>query len=140
MRPAFAEVTIPAFSRTPRCWTTVGSAISNGRASSLTDAGERDSRSTMARRLLSASAWNVWSKAKYLGTYLRIEDAAAVVKAADAGFSARGSQPAPDRWGPNQYRSPEPARGIGSRVVSAMPSRQPGGGAMRRQGPAAAPL
>jgi hypothetical protein len=49
-------VTIPAFSKTDRCCTTVGSAIANGLASSLTDAGPRDNRSTMARRLLSASA------------------------------------------------------------------------------------
>ena len=36
--------------------------IYQGRASSLTDAGPRDSRSTIARRLLSTSAWNVRSR------------------------------------------------------------------------------
>ena len=40
-----------------------GSAMSNGRASSLTDAGPRASRSTIARRLPSPSAWNIRSSA-----------------------------------------------------------------------------
>src|SRR4029077_7168514 len=61
-RPSLCEVTRPAFSSTPRCWVTVGSAIANGLASSLTEAGPRDSRSTMARRLLSPSAWNTSSR------------------------------------------------------------------------------
>ena len=59
---------------------TVGSAIANGLASSLTEAGPRDSRSTMARRLLSPSAWNTWSSPTYLGTYLSISGSGSAVK------------------------------------------------------------
>lgn len=54
--------------------------MSNGLASSLTDAGPRASRSTMARRLLSASAWNIRSKPEYLGTYLSNRWTSGVVK------------------------------------------------------------
>ena len=61
-RPTFADVTIPAVSSTPRCCTMLGSAMSNGRASSLTEAGPRESRSTIARRLPSPSAWNMRSR------------------------------------------------------------------------------
>src|SRR5262245_41416126 len=67
---------MPAASSTPRCCTTVGMAKSNGRATSLTDAGPRARRSTIARRLPSPSARNTWSRsARYLGTYLSIADA-----------------------------------------------------------------
>src|SRR5918999_175299 len=43
------------------CCTTAGSDIGSGRASSLTEAGPRLNRSTMTRRLGSASAWNTRS-------------------------------------------------------------------------------
>src|SRR5665213_2951856 len=55
-RPCFFVRTRPLASRTCRCWTTAGSDMAKGSASSLTDAGARARRSTIARRVGSASA------------------------------------------------------------------------------------
>src|SRR5262245_10693870 len=57
-RPYFVERTSPARSTTSRCWRKDGSAIANGRASSEVAAGPRPKRSTTARRVGSARAWN----------------------------------------------------------------------------------
>ena len=43
------------------CCTTAGSDMASGSASSLTEAGPRLSRTTIERRLGSASAWNALS-------------------------------------------------------------------------------
>src|SRR5438132_1496926 len=60
-RPALCERTTPLCSRTCRCWTTAGSEIDSGRASSLTDAGPSSSRSIIALRFASESAWKTTS-------------------------------------------------------------------------------
>src|SRR5215211_3828475 len=60
-RPTFSERTRPLRCSTSRCCITDGSDMSNGAASSLTDAAPRDRRTTIARRLSSASAWNARS-------------------------------------------------------------------------------
>ena len=60
-RPTFSEVTSPLASSTCRCWTTAESDILSGSASSLTEAGPRQSRSTITRRPGSARAWNIRS-------------------------------------------------------------------------------
>ena len=60
--PAFSDATSPDISSTARCCITAGSDISSGRLSSLTDAGPCVSRSTIARRVGSASAWNARSR------------------------------------------------------------------------------
>ena len=56
-----ADRTSPLASSTSRCRTIVERVVSSGRARSLTDAGPRYKRSTIARRAGSASAWNVAS-------------------------------------------------------------------------------
>ena len=62
-RPAFSERTIPLASSTFRCCTNDGSAMAKGSASVLTDAGPSASRRTTARRVGSARAWNMRSRA-----------------------------------------------------------------------------
>lgn len=78
-RPAFSDLTRPAASSTCRCCSTAGSEMVSGRDSSLTEAGPRTSRSTMPRRVGSASAWNTWSSG-WLTTHLTIETVALMVK------------------------------------------------------------
>jgi len=53
---------MPELSSTARCCITAGSDMENGRARSLTEAGLRASRSTIARRVGSASAWKARSR------------------------------------------------------------------------------
>src|SRR5664279_3487653 len=73
-RPIFCERTRPHDSRTARCWTTAGSDIGSGLASSLTDAGPRPSSSTMRRRAGSARACSTSSTAsEYLSTDLSFQ-------------------------------------------------------------------
>src|SRR4051794_318368 len=60
-RPTFSERTTPLRCSTSRCCITDGSDMSSGAASSLTEAAPRDRRTTIARRLSSASAWNARS-------------------------------------------------------------------------------
>src|SRR5687767_11126593 len=60
-RPTFSERTRPLRCSTSRCPITDGSDMSSGTASSLTEAAPRDRRTTIARRLSSASAWNARS-------------------------------------------------------------------------------
>src|SRR5664280_1647974 len=60
--PTFSVVTNPQASRTWTCWSTAASDMASGSASWLTEADPPASRSTMVRRLLSASAWNVRSR------------------------------------------------------------------------------
>src|ERR1700757_5000958 len=60
-RPTFSEATSPLASSTCRCWTTPGSEIASGRASSLTLAGPWLRCSTIRRLVGSPSAWNIWS-------------------------------------------------------------------------------
>src|SRR3954453_15099568 len=60
-RPTFSERTRPLRWSTSRCCITDGSDMSSGAASSLTEAAPRDRRTTIARRLSSASAWNARS-------------------------------------------------------------------------------
>jgi hypothetical protein len=60
-RPDFCETTSPEDSSTARCCITAGSDMASGRLSSLTDAGLAASRSTIARRVGSARAWNARS-------------------------------------------------------------------------------
>src|SRR3954470_19605272 len=60
-RPTFSERTRPLRCSTSRCCITDGSDMSSGAASSLTEAAPRDRRTTIARRLSSASAWNARS-------------------------------------------------------------------------------
>src|SRR3954451_21333742 len=69
-RPTFSERTRPLRCSTSRCCITDGSLMSSGAASSLTDAAPRDRRTTIARRLSSASAWNARSScaASVVGT------------------------------------------------------------------------
>src|SRR5882672_10203524 len=72
-RPTFSDRTSLLASSTCRCWTTAGSDIASGLASSLTEAGPRVSRSTMTRRDGSASAWNTRSRGTdWLSIYLSI--------------------------------------------------------------------
>src|SRR5436190_8322379 len=66
---------MPASSSTFRCCITAGRDIASGWASALTGAGLRTSRSTIARRVGSASAWKTRptrSNPDWLGTYLTI--------------------------------------------------------------------
>src|SRR3954467_14738229 len=60
-RPTFSERTRPLRCSTSSCCIADGSDMSRGAASSLADAAPRDSRTTIARRLSSASAWNARS-------------------------------------------------------------------------------
>ena len=77
-RPSFSERTRPDVSSTAKCCITAGSDMASGHASSLTDAGPRDSRSIMARRVGSASAWNIASSgADWLSTSFSIAAATA---------------------------------------------------------------
>jgi dihydrofolate reductase len=79
-RPTFSDRTSPLASSTWRCWTTAGSDIVSGRASSLTEAGPRLNRSTIRRRLGSASAWNIRSSwGLWLSTSLTILSAMGLV-------------------------------------------------------------
>ncbi|MDT5069034.1 MAG: hypothetical protein QOK02_5189, partial [Mycobacterium sp.] len=58
-----------------RCCITAGNDIVSGSASAFTVAGRRTSRSTIARLVGSASAWNTRpspSEPDWLGTYLTI--------------------------------------------------------------------
>src|SRR3954454_15525924 len=74
-RPAFSVTMTPASSSTFRCCITAGRDIASGSASALTDGGLRTSRSTIARRVGSASAWKTRptpSNPDWLGTYLTI--------------------------------------------------------------------
>ena len=58
-----------------------GREVASGRDSSLTDAGPRTRRSTMPRRVGSASAWNTWSSGgDWLGTCLSIRARGSMVK------------------------------------------------------------
>src|SRR5207245_2370670 len=56
IRPCFVRTSSPASSSTERCLEIAGSDISNGSASSPTEASPRVSRSTIARRVGSARA------------------------------------------------------------------------------------
>jgi hypothetical protein len=56
--PVFLDRKRPHCSSTWTCWSTAGKDIASGAASSLTEAGARQRRSTIARRVGSASAWN----------------------------------------------------------------------------------
>lgn len=58
-RPTLCDETSPALSNTARCCITDGKDIGRGRASSLTGAGLRVSRATMARLAGSARAWKM---------------------------------------------------------------------------------
>src|SRR5437870_10971541 len=60
-RPTLCERTTPLASSTCRCWTTAGSDIASGRASSLTDAGPSSRQSIIARLFASESAWKTTS-------------------------------------------------------------------------------
>ena len=60
-RPCFSDATRPLLSRTRMCFIRLGSAISNGFASSPTDASPSHSRMTIARRVASDRAPNTWS-------------------------------------------------------------------------------
>jgi hypothetical protein len=62
-RPIFSERTSPELSSTARCCITAGSDMASGFARSLTEAGPRASRSTIARRVGSARAWKARSSA-----------------------------------------------------------------------------
>jgi hypothetical protein len=63
-RPVFSRATRPASESTSRCFMIAGNDIANGCASSLTDRLSRpESRASSARRVGSASAANVWSRA-----------------------------------------------------------------------------
>ncbi len=63
-RPVFSRATRPASESTSRCFMIAGNDIANGCASSLTDRLSRlDSRASSARRVGSASAAKVWSRA-----------------------------------------------------------------------------
>jgi hypothetical protein len=67
---------MPLDSNNWRCCSTDGSDIASGCASSLTDAGPRLNRSTMIRRVGSASAWNMRSRdASWLSICLSIRAA-----------------------------------------------------------------
>jgi hypothetical protein len=54
--------------------------MASGSASSLTDAGPRISRSTMSRRVESASAWKTRSKRPWLSMCLTIVESRPIVK------------------------------------------------------------
>src|SRR5438270_259900 len=72
-RPTFDERTMPFDARTCRCWSTAGSDMESGCASSPTEAGPRHNRSTIARRVGSASAWKTPSSAAcWLSMFLTI--------------------------------------------------------------------
>src|SRR5829696_2601971 len=60
-RPTFSVRTRPLVSSTPRCWSTAGSEIVSGFASSLTVAAPRLRRSRIERLVGSASAWKTGS-------------------------------------------------------------------------------
>jgi len=63
-RPVFSRATRPASESTSRCFMIAGNDMANGCANSLTDRLSRpDSRASSARRVGSASAANVWSRA-----------------------------------------------------------------------------
>jgi len=79
--PTFSERTRSHASSTSKCCITAGSDMAKGRASSLTEAGLRISRSTIFRRVGSASDWNTWSSRRdWLGTHLSICLAPPIVK------------------------------------------------------------
>ena len=70
-RPVFAVTTTPDSSSNRRCWWMAGNDMSNGLASSVTDASPSARRSTMARRVGSAMARNTRSRtAAWLSIYL----------------------------------------------------------------------
>lgn len=76
MRPVFVRAISPASESTSRCFRIAGSDIGNGSASSLTDRpGLSASRTTSARRVGSARAANVRSRAELrtLTTWLSID-------------------------------------------------------------------
>ena len=121
-RPTFSDLTSPLVSSTWRCWITAGSDIGRGRASSLTEAVPRLSRSTMTRRFGSASAWRTRSTgcrrwANWLGIHLTI------IGNSDGNTFVSGSRPR--RAGPAGPRTagPAPSRSRRSRAGSSRPSR-----------------